>query len=105
MGGRDRQRPAQDPPTRTRAGAALPPARPGQTGNLGLADRALRARSAHRPGRRGRRPRPDRISFTRALRIVRRTATGTAAFPLRTGTTPYPQVLAEIARNPPTSQT
>lgn len=30
---------------------------------------------------------PDRISFTRVLRIARRTATGTANFSLRTGTT------------------
>jgi hypothetical protein len=33
---------------------------------------------------------PDRISYTRALRLARRTATGTAAFPLRTGTPPCP---------------
>jgi hypothetical protein len=35
---------------------------------------------------------PDRISFTRALRIIRRTATGTAdIFPLTTGPMPYPR--------------
>ncbi|GAB3853073.1 transposase [Dactylosporangium cerinum] len=41
---------------------------------------------------------PDRISYTRTLRLVRRTATGTAAFPLRTGTRHYP-------RSWPTSRT
>lgn len=33
---------------------------------------------------------PDRISFTRVLRLVRRTATGAAAFPLSAGLRSYP---------------
>jgi hypothetical protein len=43
---------------------------------------------------------PDRISFTRTLRLVRRTATGTAAFPPDDWITVLPEVLAEIARKP-----
>jgi hypothetical protein len=43
-------------------------------------------------------PDPDRVSFTRALRIVRRTATGTAAFPPRRWAEVLPAVLAEITR-------
>ncbi|MEN3264155.1 MAG: hypothetical protein V7646_1049 [Pseudonocardia sp.] len=45
-------------------------------------------------------PDPDRVSFTRALRIVRRTATGTAAFPPRRWTEVLPAVLAEIPARP-----
>jgi hypothetical protein len=40
---------------------------------------------------------PDRISYTRTLRLVRRTATGTAAFPLRTGTRRCP-LTADLRR-------
>lgn len=40
---------------------------------------------------------PDRISFTRALRIIRRTATGTADFPPHNWIDILPHVLTEIA--------
>jgi hypothetical protein len=39
---------------------------------------------------------PDRISFTRTLRLVRRTATGTAAFPPQDWQRALPHVIAEI---------
>jgi hypothetical protein len=41
---------------------------------------------------------PDRISFTHTLRIVRRTATGTAAFPPQRWTEIQPDVLTTITR-------
>jgi hypothetical protein len=41
---------------------------------------------------------PDRISFTRALRLVRRTATGTAAFPPEDWDHALPHILAETTR-------
>jgi len=41
---------------------------------------------------------PDRISFTRVLRLVRRTATGTAAFPPEDWNHALPHVLTEITR-------
>src|ERR1019366_5716729 len=41
---------------------------------------------------------PDRISFTRTLRLVRRTATGTADFPPQDWDQAIPKVLAEISR-------
>jgi hypothetical protein len=46
---------------------------------------------------------PDRISFTRVLRIARRSATGTAGFPPEDFDRVLPGVLAEITRkiNPP----
>lgn len=46
---------------------------------------------------------PDRISYSRALRIIRRTATGTAAFPPQRWTDVLPDVLAQITAkiNPP----
>jgi len=43
---------------------------------------------------------PDRVSFTRALRLIRRTATGTAAFPLRPGTRPCPLSSPRSLANP-----
>ncbi|HET8660216.1 MAG TPA: hypothetical protein VFM55_14605, partial [Micromonosporaceae bacterium] len=46
---------------------------------------------------------PDRVSYIRALRIARRTATGTAGFPPEDWTQALPAVHAEITRklNPP----
>jgi len=41
---------------------------------------------------------PDRISFTRVLRLARRTATGTASFPPEDWNQAIPDVLAEITR-------
>lgn len=41
---------------------------------------------------------PDRISFTKALRLVRRTATGTADIPPRGWADALPKHLADIAR-------
>ncbi len=41
---------------------------------------------------------PDRVSFTRVLRLVRRTATGTAAFPPEAWDRALPFVLAEVTR-------
>jgi len=41
---------------------------------------------------------PDRISFTRVLRLVRRTATGTAAFPPQDWDHALPHIHAEITR-------
>jgi hypothetical protein len=78
---RDRERSAQDPPTRPRAGAALATARPGASGDLGLPDRARRDQRADRAGLHGRRPRPRLDLLRHALRLIRRTATGTADIP------------------------
>jgi hypothetical protein len=41
---------------------------------------------------------PDRVWFTRAVRIARRTATGMAGFPPEDWTAALPPVLAEITR-------
>ncbi len=41
---------------------------------------------------------PDRVSFTRVLRIVRRTATGTADFPPEDWNHALPHILADITR-------
>ena len=41
---------------------------------------------------------PDRISFSRVLRIARRTATGTASFPPQDWDTALPTIYAEITR-------
>jgi hypothetical protein len=43
---------------------------------------------------------PDRISYTRTLRLVRRTTTGTADIPPEDWHTALPEILAEIARKP-----
>jgi hypothetical protein len=43
---------------------------------------------------------PDRISFTRALRLVRRTATGTADIPPQDWNDALPTILADLARKP-----
>jgi hypothetical protein len=43
---------------------------------------------------------PDRISYTRTLRLVRRTATGTAAFPPDDWDEALPVILADIADKP-----
>jgi hypothetical protein len=52
---------------------------------------------------------PDQVSFTRVLRIARRTATGTAGSPLRTGTascpTSWPRSPARPTRNGATAAT
>jgi hypothetical protein len=42
---------------------------------------------------------PDRLSFTRVLRITRRTATGTAAFPPERWNAAMPNVLANRRRS------
>jgi hypothetical protein len=60
-------------------GTALEAARPGVPGDLGLPDRASRDQRADRPSLRRRHP--DSISFAKALRMIRRTATGTADIP------------------------
>ena len=65
LGARNRQRPAQDPPTRPRQGAALPPARPGPPGDMGLAHRPLRHRVLIAHAAEAADIDPDRISFTR----------------------------------------
>jgi hypothetical protein len=57
-------------------------ARPGPSRDLGLPDRPPRDQRADRKGLRGAADLdPDRISFAQALRLIRRTATGTADIP------------------------
>ena len=58
VGAGDRERPAENPPARPRAGAALAAARPGAPGDLGLPDRPPRDQRADRESVRRRRPRP-----------------------------------------------
>jgi hypothetical protein len=83
VGVRDRPGRAQDPPARPRGGAALPLPRHGHPGALGmlLVHQAIR-RLMHQAALAVDLD-PDRLSFPRSLRIVRRqvTTTGQAAFP------------------------
>jgi hypothetical protein len=78
LGATDRQRSAQNPPARSRAGAALATARPGVPGELGLGHHAISALTARASAAD---LDPDSISFAKALRLIRRTATATADIP------------------------
>jgi hypothetical protein len=88
---RDRQRPAQDPPPRPRAGPALAAARPGPPGDLGLAAGPPRDQRSDQPGCRvrGHRPRPDLVHPSPAPRPPHRHRYGGLS-PLTAGNKPYP---------------
>ena len=85
------------PTPRPRAGAALPAARPGPPGDLGLPHRAPRDQRADRRASAAADLDPDRVSFAQALRMIRRTATGTADIPPEDWHDRLPAHLAEIA--------
>ena len=88
VGGRNRERPAQDPPARAGQGAAFEAAGPGPPGDLGLPDRAPRDqrpdRESLRRGRPG--PGPDLLHQGAAPDPPYRYRDG-GHFPLRTGPT------------------
>lgn len=81
MGAGDRARPAQDPPTRTRTGAALalPDLVHQEIWAYLIVHHAISALTAQASAAAD--LDPDSISFAKALRLIRRTATGTADIP------------------------
>src|ERR1035437_3090454 len=88
----ERQRPAQDPPARTRQGPAITSAGPGPPGDLGLADRSLCDRRPDQSsgGSSRHRPRPDLVHPDPAPRPSYRYRYGGLS-PFRTGTRPSPR--------------
>src|SRR5450759_1938076 len=88
----ERQRPAQDPPSRAREGSEITSAGPGPPGDLGLADRSLCDRRPDQSnGASSRhRPQPDLVHPDPAPRPSYRYRYGGLS-PLRTGTRPPPR--------------
>lgn len=100
VGGRNRQRPAQNPPPRARADPALPPTGAGPPRDLGVAAGPLPDQRPDHPSRAGRRsrPRPGLLHPGPAPDPPHRHRYG--GFPPEAWDEALPAVLAEITRKP-----